>query len=248
MDKTIKKYWLTMPDHRLRTHLYDTLKFPPDLAASLIERVGAMREERRAKAIKQTICAKAWEELLTAPRAELGNIRTMKAQLKREGGENTLRWHSLCAYEAVLVELIGRMKEHQRQDLLTPKQLTAQMRAQGKHLPRGDGLHWVDHVPLRIKEKVEGLFNALPPTKRGKTKVPFERTIPLRQFKATRIKLIKELVLAQELAEQELDMARVPEEVERLTALINDITRAQFLLDQHKRSFPLPPTWRGLLK
>ena len=86
MDKTIKKYWLTMPDHRLRTHLYDTLKFPPDLAASLIERVGAMREERRAKAIKQTICAKAWEELLTAPRAELGNIRTMKAQLKREGG------------------------------------------------------------------------------------------------------------------------------------------------------------------
>jgi hypothetical protein len=247
MDNTIKKYWLTMPDHRLRTHLYDRLKFPPALVASIIERVGVMREERRAKAIKRTLCAKAWDELLTAPRAELGNIRTMKAQLKRDGGENTLRWHALCAYEAVLVELIGRMKEHQRHDAVTPKQLTAQMREQGKLLPRGDGTHWVDHVPMRIKEKVEALFNALPPTKRGKTKVPFERTLPIKQFKAARIKLIKELVLAQELAEQELDMARVPDEVERVTKLLDDITRAQFILDKYKRSFPLPPTWRGLL-
>lgn len=248
MDNPIKKYWLTLPDHRLRTHLYDRLKFPPALAASIIERVRVMREERRAKAIKQTVCAKAWDDLLTAPRAELGNIRTMKAQLRRDGGENNPRWAALCAYEAVLVELIWRMKEHQRRDLLTPKQLAAQMREQGKSLPRGDGLHWVDHVPLRIKEKVEAMFNSLPPSRRGKTKAPFERTIPVKQFKETRIKLIKELNLAQELAEQEFDMARVPEEVERVTKLLDDITRAQFLLDQHKRSFPLPPTWRGLLK
>lgn len=247
MDTAIKPYWLTMPDHRLRTHLYDRLKFPPAVAASLIERVGAMREERRAKAIKQTLCAKAWDELLTAPRAELGNIRTMKSQLKRDGGENNPRWHALCAYEAVLAELIGRMKEHQRLDMVTPKQLTAQAREHGKLLPRGDGTHWVDHVPLRIKEKVEALFNALPPPQRGKTKVPFERTLPVKQYKEARIKLIKELNLAQELAEQEMDMARVPEEVERVTKLLDDITRAQFILDQHKRNTPLPPTWRGLL-
>ena len=247
MDNTIKKYWLTMPEHRLRTHLYDTLKFPHPVAASLIERIGAMREERKAKAIKSTRCAKAWDELLTAPRAELGNVRTMKSQLKRDGGENTLRWHALCAYEAVLAELIGRMKEHQRHDKVTPKQLTALAREQGKLLPRGDGLHWVDHVPLRIKEKVEGLFNALPPTKRGKTKAPFERTIPLRQFKNNRIKLIEEMNLAQELAEQELDMARVPEEVERLEAHLTDIVRAQFILEKAKRNTPLPSTWRGLL-
>ena len=54
MDKPIPNYWLTMPEPRLRTHLYETLKFPPTLAASLIERVGVMREERRAKAIKRT--------------------------------------------------------------------------------------------------------------------------------------------------------------------------------------------------
>lgn len=247
MDTSIKPYWLTMSDPRLRTHLYDRLKFPPAIAASILERVSAMREERRAKAIKQTLCFNAWDELLTAPRSELGNIRTMKSQLKRDGGENTARWDALCAYEAVLSELIGRMKEHQRQDALTPRQLTAKMRAQGKSLPRGDGLHWVDHVPLRIKEKVEALFSALPPPQRGKTKVPFERTLPGKQYKAARVKLIKELTLAQELAEQEMGMARVPEEVERLTKLLDDITRAQFILDRHKRNTPLPATWRGLI-
>ena len=42
-------------------------------------------------------------------------------------------------------------------------------------------------------------------------------------------------------------MARVPEEVERLTALMGDITRAQFLLDKHPRNTPLPSTWHGLV-
>lgn len=243
MDKTIKNYWLTMPEARLRTHLYDRLQFPPATAAMLIERVNALREERRAEAIKRTTHAKAWDELLAAPRSELGNIRTMKSQLKREGQDNTPRWDALCAYEAVLVELIARMKGYS----VTPKQLVAQRREQGKRLPRGDGMHWVDHVPLHIKESVEAMWSALPPTKRGKTKVPFERIVPLRQYKAARIKLIKELNLAQELAEQELGMARVPEEVERLTALLGDITKAQFVLDRHKRNTPLPSTWRGLV-
>ena len=244
MDKTIKNYWLTMPEARLRTHLYDRLQYPPATAAMLIERVNALREQRRAEAIKRTTHAKAWHELLAAPRAELGNIRTMKSQLKREGRDNTARWDALCAYEAVLVELIARMKGH---TTVTPKQLLAQVRSQGKNLPRGDGMHWVDHVPLRIKEKIEAMWNALPPTKRGKNKAPFERTLPLRQYKAARVKLIKELNTAQELAEQELGMARVPEEVERLTALLGDITRAQFLLDKHPRNTPLPSTWHGLV-
>jgi hypothetical protein len=247
MDKPIPNYWFKMTEPRLRTHLYDKLKFPPALVATLLERISAMREERRVKAIKRTVCFAAWEEFLTAPRAELSNVRTMKAQLKRTDPDNTARWDALCAYETVLAALIGRLKEHQRLDLVTPKQLPAWLKNQRQRPPRGDGTHWVDHVPAHIKERVEALFNALPPTKRGKTKVPFERTIPIRQFKAARIKLIKELNLAHELAEQELDMARVPSEVERLTHLIDDITRAQFILDKHKRNTPLPLTWHGLV-
>ena len=247
MDKLIKKYWLTLPEHRLRTHLYDKLKFPPSLVATLLERVMVMRAERKAKAIKRTVCFTAWEAFLTAPRAELGNVRTLKSQLKRATPMDTPKWEALCAYEAVLVALIGRMKEHQRQDLVTPKQLPAWLREQGKRPPRGDGTHWVDHVPAHIKEKVEALFYALPPSRRGKTKTPFERTLPIKQYKNRKVELVKEMNTAQEMAEQELGMARVPEEVERLTDLINDITRAQFLLDQHKRTNPLPPTWRGLL-
>lgn len=248
MNEAIKPYWLTMSEARLRTHLYDRLKFPPHVVASLLARIQAMREERRVKAIKRSLCFTAWEEFLAAPRAELGNVRTMKAQLKRAETADSRRWEALCAYEAVLVALIERLKEHQRLDLVTPKNLPAWLKEQGKRQPRGDGTHWVDHVPAHVKERVEALFNGLPPSRRGKTKAPFERTLPLRQFKATRIKLIKELVEAQALAEQELDMALIPEEQERLLDRLNDITRAQFLLDQHKRSDPLPTTWRGLLK
>jgi len=248
MSEHIKPYWLTMSDARLRTHLYDRLKFPPPVVAKLLEKVRVVREERRTKAIKRSLCFTAWEEFLAAPRAELGNVRTMKAQLKRSDVPDPHRWDALCAYEAVLVALIERLKEHQRLDLVTPKNLPAWLKEQGKRLPARDGTHWVDHVPAHVKERVEALFNGLPPSRRGKTKAPFERTLPLRQFKAVRIRLIKELVEAQALTEQELDMAQIPEEQERLLDRLNDITRAQFLLDQHKRSDPLPTTWRGLLK
>ena len=248
MNEAIKPYWLTMSEARLRTHLYDRLKFPPHVVAQLLEQIRVMREEHRAKAIKRSLCFTAWEEFLAAPRAELGNVRTLKSQLKRAEVMDSRRWEALCAYEAVLVALIERLKEHQRLDLVTPKNLPAWLKEQGKRLPARDGSHWVDHVPAHVKERVEALFNGLPPSRRGKTKAPFERTLPLRQFKATRMKLIKELVEAQALVEQELGMVQIPEAQERLLDRLNDITRAQFLLDQHKRIDPLPNTWRGLLK
>lgn len=248
MDKPIPNYWLTMPEPRLRTHLYETLKFPPALAASLIERVCAMREERRAKAIKRTKGHALWSEFLAAPRAELGNVRTMKSQLKREGGVDTPRWDALCAYEAVLVMLIERFKEHQNVDAVTPKQLPAWLKENGKREPQRDGLHWVDYVPPHIKQKVERMFNALPPSKRGKTKAPFERVTPLRQFKTAKVKLVKELNTAQEMAEQDLLVARDPEDVEKLEARLMDIARAHYILDNHKRNTPLPATWWELLK
>ena len=247
MDRPIPNYWLTLPEPRLRTHLYDKLKFPPALAASLIARVGAMREERRAKAIQRTKCFALWDDFLKAPRAELGNVRTMKSQLKREGGENTPRWDALCAYEVVLVMLIERFKEHQKVDVVTPKQLPAWLKENGKREPQRDGLHWVDYVPSHIKEKVERMFNALPPSKRGKTKAPFERIMPLRQFKTAKVKLVKELNTAQEMAEQDLFVAREPEDVERAETRLMEIARAQYVLDNHKRSAPLPATWWELL-
>lgn len=248
MHEAIKPYWLTMSEARLRIHLYDKLKFPPSIVASLLKQVLDLKNERRVKALKRSLCHTAWEEFLMAPRSELGNVRTMKAQLKRTGVTDGPRWQALCAYEAVLAALIERLKEHQRRDLVTPKNLHIWLTENNKRLPSGDGQHWVDHVPDHVKERVELLFNALPPSKRGKTKAPFERTVPSQLYKMARLKLVKELVAAQAQAEQELGMAKIPEEQARLTSVIHDMARAQYLLDQHKKGNPLPSSWRALLK
>lgn len=248
MEEVVKKWWLTMSEHRLRTHLLVKMRLPSSIAEGLVAKTVALKAEHRKAAIRNGHSRPMWEEFFEAPRHEAGIIRVLKAQLKKQGGEDSARWYALTAYNDVIHSVIAKIKSEVKARGATPSKLPALLHDEGYSLPRNTGEHWTDYVKRSDLVRIRGLFNSLPPPTRGKHKTPFERTMPPKTY-AKRKRLVSER-LESELAsaERELSVVEDPIASKKLSDQIDKMYEAQYLLDKHKRNTPLPITWHGLLK
>ena len=240
---TITTRMLRMSVDALQKHLI-AKQYPPKLVSDTVARFIVLKNEQRKQRIKRTMSGDLWEDLLAPARTELANARTMRGQAKR--ANNTQRYEVMSVYITSIAALIERLGKVQRAGEQTPKQFAQTLRNAGKHVA-GDGTHWTDWVSAREKERIEHLFNGLPPPLRGKRKEPFERKVSVLEAKRQRMNLLQRLNSEEELAQRDYEMATDVFERERLSKLLDDMQHAHFALDKLSPTAPAPRTWRGLL-
>jgi hypothetical protein len=249
VNDILKPYWLTMHESRLLSHLRH-LRYPDPHVRAIIAAYRDHKAARRAKRIKQTMVYQLWDHILQAARSELGVVRTMKSQLRRDnfptaGVEAKLR--ALEVYDAVIAETIAKLRKVQKADEMTPSQFVEHLRKEGKRPIPNNGTHWTDYVKASDRRKIEVMFDSLPHTGRGKRKVPFERRISSEESDKQRGKLVRTLVNEQEAAEREYAVSQNSFDREELEDRIAKMREAQYILDMLPSNIPLPATWHGLL-
>ena len=246
MQETIKKTWLSMSEARLRDTL-NAKKMPSAIAGQLVARVQEMKAERRKARIKATTTANSWDALLESARLERQSIYVRKTQTKQQVPYDQRKWDALCAYETVISAVIERLAKVQRNGTHTPKQFVAFIKEEtGRVIPNG-GMHWVDYIKASDRQRIILMFDALPPPTRGKRKTPFVRRMTRPAHKAQVKVLSDRLAVDIAGAEREYEVTTDPDAQDRLNAQIQDMYRAQFILDNDPPAM-LPLTWHGLLK
>jgi hypothetical protein len=246
MDETIKKTWLNMSEARLRDTLH-AQKMPSAIAGQLVARVQELKAERRKARIKATTAANSWDAIIDSARRERQSVYVRKTQTKKLVPPDQRKWDALCAYETVITAVIEKLAKVQRSSEYTPKQFVAFIKEEtGRAIPNG-GLHWVDYIKASDRQRIILMFDALPPPTRGKRKTPFVRRMTRPAHKAQVKALSDRLAVDIAGAEREYEVITDPEAQDALSAQIQDMYRAQFILDNDPPAM-LPLTWHGLLK
>lgn len=252
MDEDIKPFWLTMGIQRLHRHLR-SLKYPEPFIANIMTRVRWLKNEARKARIKTTVTHRLWDDVLKPARTEVGNVRTMKTQTKKaldaSFGDDGLqaKFNALTLYESVIVSVVEKLRKVQGANEYAPLQFAEALREAGKMPTNGAGDHWTHYVKPKDRRMVELAFDKAPLPKRGKTKQPFEVKISVEQHDRLYAAMVKRINNEIANAEQEYDMARFPEDRDRLNNLIQDLQRASFNLSRLSLTDPIPAHWRSLL-
>lgn len=250
MDSTIKPAWLAMSLDRLARHL-TAKKYPLPLIRTIVETVRTEKAKRKSSRIKMTAAQQLWHDIINAARMELNGVRTLKSQLKRrneDGYFNDPKHTALAAYEDVLVDVVARLRKLEKAGEYTPSQFAALLhREKGRDIPN-EGEHWTDWVSDSNKKRVRDLFNATPDPVRGKKKRPFERRITQEEHTIARSYLTDQLNKAEQELNDMLAITKDPVQVSAMRAQLLDVHHAVHILDQKKRTDPLPARWQSLIR
>lgn len=252
MDTEIKPSWLALSEHKLAQQLLGA-HYPPPLVRDIISKVRSIKAEQKAAKTKATVAYQLWDDLLKPARTELATVRVLKTQTQKDMPDGMAtpptqaKYDALCIYETVLVKVIGSLRKVQQTEEVTPVQFAAMLRKNDKKFG-AHGDHWTHYVKQTDRRRVELAFEKMPHPSRGKKKVPFEYKIAPEVHDRLRRKLHAQIVIAQDHAEQEYEMATDPDEKARLSDLIQRIQEASYRLDIAPRTAPLPATWEGLIK
>ena len=246
MEETIKKTWLNMSEARLRTTL-NAQKMPSAIAGQLVARVQELKAERRKARIKATTASNSWDAILASARLERQSVHVRKTQTKQQVPLDQRKWDALCAYEAVITSVIEKLAKVQRNSTHTPKQFVDFIKEETGRVIANGVMHWADYIKASDRQRIILMFDALPPPARGKRKTPFVRRMTRPAHKA-QVKVLSDR-LAVEIAgaEREYEVITDPEAQDKLNAQIQDMYRAQYILDNDPPAM-LPLTWHGLLK
>jgi hypothetical protein len=256
MTEDLKPEWLKLSAARLFNHLVFK-GYPPATINDIQTRVAAIKAQRRAQKIKRTVGDHLWHAVLTPARTELGNVKTMKAQARRELGVAGLgddqrgalqtKLIALEVYDNIITKTIERLRKAQKAGDYTPQQF-AKALVEADKLPAGvDGTHWTDYVTKKDRELAEKRYAAVGDPKRGKRKVLFERNTTLAEHARQRDALWARMETDLEMAHQELHILTDEDDKSKVHARIMAIEQAKFVLCGLPRTVHLPNTWRGLI-
>jgi hypothetical protein len=252
MEENLQPAWLVMSTARLERHLIEH-KYPVPVMHDILHAVKLTKARQRKAKTKATVSHQLWDDILSAARLELGGVRTMKAQAKRQadaefGNAGTVaKFNALCAYEDVLVEVTAKLVKVQKAGEFAPGQFVAYLKEETGRVIPNNGEHWADYVSAKHKRHVRDLFDAAPHPARGKRKVPFERRIAPDVHIIQRSFLVGQMKKAQDVIDQERQIATTPEAIAELDAREMDLQRAYLAMDNLKPTMPLPARWTGLL-
>ena len=252
MEENLQPAWLVMSASRLERHLIER-KYPVPTMRDILHAVKLAKARQRKLKIKTTVAHQLWDDVLSAARLELGGVRTMKSQTKRQadaefGNAGTVaKYKALCAYEDVLVEVIADLVKVQKKGTFAPGQFVAFVKEQKGWAIPNKGEHWTDYVDDAQKRHVRDLFDATPNPARGKRKVPFERRISPDVHIIQRSFLVGQMKKAKDEIDQERSFTTDPEALAALGVREMDLQRAYLAMDNLKPTTPLPARWTGLL-
>lgn len=252
MTSIIKPSWLRMSEYRL--HAYLTYReYPPEIVNQTVKKVREMKAARKADHIKRTVRDNLWRDLLTPARDELGVVRTMKAQAKRQleaefGNAHTqAKLDALTCYDAVIAKTIEFLRKVQRACEHTPLQFAAELRGSGQLAATVRGDHWTDYIKPKDRQQVMDAFSKVPDPARGKKKTPFERRISTLEHDRLKEVMWERIRKEQELTQQEQDMTADPFEVEQLSKKLDALQEAAYRLDSLPKTAPIPLSWQALV-
>lgn len=252
MEENIQPAWLAMSASRLERHL-TAHKYPVPTMRDILQAVKLAKARQRKLKIKATVSHQLWDDILSAARLELGGVRTMKAQAKRQADAEfgnamtAVKYKALCAYEDVLIAVIAKLVKLQKAGEFAPGQFVAFIKEETGRIIPNNGEHWTDYVSAKHKRHVRDLFDAAPHPARGKRKVPFERRISPDVHIIQRSFLVGQMKKAQDNLDSERSIATTPEAIAELDAREMDLQRAYLAMDNLKPTMPLPARWTGLL-
>lgn len=252
MKADIPPSWLAMSERRLHAYLVHR-NYPPEMVKKTVMQVVAIKAARRAERIKRSMQDNRWVYLLTPARDELGVVRTMKAQTKRQldeefGNAGTqAKLDALTIYDAVIAKTIEFLRKVQRACEHTPLQFADELRANNQMPTAGRGDHWTDYIKAKDRKAVLDAFAKVPDPARGKKKIPFERRISVTENAERRDKLWKTIQVEQEMTQQEHDMASNPFDLETLAKKLDDLQEATYRLETLPKTATVPATWHGLI-
>ncbi len=220
----------------LANHLSKLLdKGTPRLVVNeMRDTVLAQKEKLRRQRIHEAQQNILWGDVLKPLQAER---RSVRASLKYKADDDTdARVEAFNAYAIVLAEMYNRITSLKNTGDYTPSTY-----AKEKNLPN-NGLHWSDFIPVRIKNRIIELFDAVPYTAKARRKIPFERVVTADIHAKRKQRLINRTT--KELLHANQDHAISP--TMDTQARVNKLKAALAAIESLNDNEPVPATWHGL--
>ena len=220
----------------LANHLSKLLdKGTPRLVVNeMRDTVLAQKEKLRRHRIHEAQQNILWGDVLKPLQAER---RSVRASLKYKADDDTdARVQAFDAYTLVLAELHNRITRIKNSGEFTPSTYATE-----KNLPNR-GLHWSDFIPVRIKNRIIELFDAVPYTAKARRKIPFERVVTADIHDKRKRRLVNRTT--KELLHANQDHALSP--TMDTQARVDKLNAALAAIEQLNDNEPVPATWHGL--
>jgi hypothetical protein len=186
----------------------------------------------RALKIQRTTHKKLWSALMAPLKRELANAQV--GMRYKPTNPTPERDEAFAAYVACMEKLLASMLRQQQEQSRAKEPMTPAQIAAKKNYPYY-GSHWVDWIPLHIKDTIAQAFMQIPTQAKAKRKVPFQRVVAPKQNRIARARLQGQINRALAAAEERRD------DVAHL-----ELMRAQNKLDARGETDAIPTSWRHL--
>jgi hypothetical protein len=186
----------------------------------------------RALKIQRTTHKKLWSALMAPLKRELANAQV--GMRYKPTNPTPERDEAFAAYVACMEKLLASMVRQQQEQSKEKEPMTPAQLAAKKNYPYY-GSHWVDWIPLHIKDTIAQAFMQIPTQAKAKRKVPFQRVVAPKQNRIARARLQGQINRALAAAEERRD------DVAHL-----ELMRAQNKLDARGETDAIPTSWRHL--
>lgn len=231
-----------------------------ELAHRFVERIRAKRKAEKNRKVKDATIQRLWGEVITPMSKEMSNTLVGAKYASDQG--DALRAELYRQYHAAMVKVRSELYKYRRLSGQTPASMAAERNKQLERDGRvpyitNNGAHWVDWVPLKVREAFAQEFDRLHHRPHARVKIPFQRMIPPDIWAQKFVMLSQEMTKEYDtlLARYEIylkgnsgegrnDFDDAPHK--RIKARMDLILQARGLLDRFPRGECLPNTWHGL--
>jgi hypothetical protein len=209
------------------------------LRTDILQQVSAEKKRLRSVKAQKKMHDATWREFMRPLMSEIRIVQNMARYISKSY-KVPERTAAIYEYRHALLKLKGMLLRFRDTFDSTPLRL-----AREKNVPN-DGKHWVDWVPVHVRESIEIYFANIPHNHKAKIKVPFERRNMDDTNAKKRIRLAR--TIDQELEAAYKDIANEPLEYDNpdqrdYIARLELAKQAVIALadDAH-----VPATWQGL--
>jgi hypothetical protein len=186
----------------------------------------------RALKIQRTTHKKLWSALMAPLKRELANAQV--GMRYKPTNPTPERDEAFAAYVACMEKLLASMLRQQQEQGRAKEPMTPAQIAAKKNYPYY-GSHWVDWIPLHIKDTIAQAFMQIPTQAKAKRKVPFQRVVAPKQNRIARARL-----------QGQIDRSLAAAEERRDDVAHLELMRAQNKLDARGETDAIPTSWRHL--